>query len=103
MGEPKSAGQLAYERYAEAVGNVNYAGEPLKQFHELSDKIKAGWEAAAPAYLNLSEREWKEIEFAQVYTESFAHGTDGHGRLVLIAKLANALRVVRFLAHERTS
>ena len=36
----------------------------------------------------LDERQRKEIEFARMYADGFAHGTDGHHRLLLIAKLA---------------
>lgn len=36
-------------------------------------------------------RETQEIGFAQVYTDQFTHGTDGHNRLLLIAKLADML------------
>jgi hypothetical protein len=39
----------------------------------------------------LTEREQKEVAFARVYAEQFAHGTAGHNRLLLIAKLADLL------------
>lgn len=39
----------------------------------------------------LTEREIKEIGFAKTYKERFAHGTDGHHRLLLIATLTQAL------------
>lgn len=39
----------------------------------------------------LSERDRKEVEFATVYTNHYAHGTDGHTRLLLVAKLAGML------------
>ncbi len=48
----------------------------------------------------LSEREIKEIRFAKLYKESFAHGTDGHHRLLVIATLADALRDAE---HELTN
>ena len=35
------------------------------------------------------ERELAEIKFALMYAEEFAHGTAGHNRLLLIAKLAH--------------
>lgn len=41
--------------------------------------------------VNLGERELKEIEFARVYASKFGHGTDGHNRLILLAKLADLL------------
>ena len=34
-----------------------------------------------------TERERKEIQFALLYAHEFDHGTDGHHRLKLIAKL----------------
>ncbi|MGB1286095.1 MAG: hypothetical protein ACPG7F_06145 [Aggregatilineales bacterium] len=39
----------------------------------------------------LTEREQKEVEFALLYAANFQHGTAGHNRLMLIAKLANLL------------
>lgn len=39
----------------------------------------------------LDERQIKEVQLAQVYAEQFAHGTDGHHRLLLIAKLVEIL------------
>lgn len=38
-----------------------------------------------------TERELKEIFFALTYANGFAHGTDGHNRLMLIAKLAECV------------
>lgn len=39
----------------------------------------------------LDERQRKEVEFASLYAKDFGHGTDGHNRLLLIAKLATLL------------
>lgn len=39
----------------------------------------------------LNEREFKELCFAKVYSEKFAHGTTGHNQLMLIAHLADIL------------
>ncbi len=39
----------------------------------------------------LTEREMKEIAFAQIYHNQFDHGTDGHNRLILISKLVALL------------
>jgi hypothetical protein len=39
----------------------------------------------------LDERQQKELLFARLYAKDFAHGTDGHHRLLLIAKLAALL------------
>ena len=41
----------------------------------------------------LDERELKECEFAKHYAVEFAHGTAGHNRLMLIAKLCEILDV----------
>jgi hypothetical protein len=35
----------------------------------------------------LTEREQSEVKFSLAYFDHFQHGTDGHSRLVLIAKL----------------
>lgn len=40
---------------------------------------------------DLDERQRKEIKLAMIYAEKFAHGTDGHHRLLLIAMLAKKL------------
>lgn len=37
------------------------------------------------------ERQLKEIEFSQLYTDKFHHGTDGHNAKVIISKLAGLL------------
>lgn len=39
----------------------------------------------------LTDREIQECMFACLYADTFQHGTDGHNRLVLIAKLVRAL------------
>lgn len=39
----------------------------------------------------LDEREDKEIDFSLLYSRDFAHGTAGHNRLMLVAKLARLL------------
>lgn len=39
----------------------------------------------------LDDRQRAEIAFAKMYTKSFAHGTDGHHRLMIIARLAELL------------
>lgn len=39
----------------------------------------------------LDERQQKELLLARLYAKDFAHGTDGHHRLLLIAKLAQML------------
>lgn len=39
----------------------------------------------------LDERQRKELSLARLYAKDYAHGTDGHSRLMLIAKLAELL------------
>lgn len=41
--------------------------------------------------LTLTQRELDEIELAMYYDARLSHGTAGHNRLLLIAKLAKAL------------
>lgn len=42
----------------------------------------------------LDEREQKEVAFAKTYAREYAHGTAGHNRLMLIAKMANLLSAI---------
>lgn len=44
-----------------------------------------GWQAG------LDQRQRQEVELARLYARDFGHGTDGHGRLILIDKLADML------------
>lgn len=58
--------------------------------------VRMGMDRALPEDLpewlrDFTDRERDEIKFAQVYAIQFAHGTDGHSRLILIAKLADKL------------
>ncbi len=46
----------------------------------------------------LDDRERREIVFAHRYAAEFHHGTDGHGRLMLLSKLAAMLDKLE--AHE---
>lgn len=41
----------------------------------------------------LNERQRKEIEFCEHYARDFGHGTDGHNKMMLIAKLAGYLDI----------
>lgn len=47
------------------------------------------------------DRQQKEIRLAQVYAEEFGHGTDGHGRLLLINRLAELLDNVSLLLDDQ--
>lgn len=39
----------------------------------------------------LDDRQRAEIAFAKMYTKNFKHGTDGHHRLTIIARLSDLL------------
>lgn len=54
---------------------------------EPTDDEKRAYAALETLYGKLTEREWKEVCFAMAYSQSFAHGTDDHVRLMLISKL----------------
>lgn len=41
--------------------------------------------------LDLDGREIRELQLAELYATQFHHGTDGHNRLMLLAKLAALL------------
>lgn len=47
--DDKSLGQIAFEAYCESVGGVTYDNKPIPQWAELSERIKAAWEAGANA------------------------------------------------------
>lgn len=42
-------------------------------------------------FAQLTEREAAEVHFAKLYAQHYHHGTDGHSRLMLIARLAELL------------
>lgn len=42
-------------------------------------------------FSELDERQKQEVRFAREYARNFAHGTDGHHRLLIIAKMADML------------
>jgi hypothetical protein len=52
---------------------------------------KRGMTMAKAWETHFNERELKEIEFARKYASDFNHGTDGHIRLILLARLADLL------------
>lgn len=45
-----------------------------------------------------TERELKEISFCKQYAMQYAHGTSGHHRMMIIAKLSMMLDVLDFKA-----
>lgn len=42
------------------------------------------------------ERQRKEIEFALLYANQFAHGTDGHNAKIIIARMAAMLDKIHY-------
>lgn len=44
-----SRGYAAYAAYGEAVDHRNFRGEPMPSWHELPEKIRLAWDAAAKA------------------------------------------------------
>lgn len=64
----------------------------IKQAHMIApeQEEKKRIKATRPEWLKLlDERQRKEVEFAAIYAKQFAHGTDGHNRLLLISRLAD--------------
>ncbi len=45
--EAEDVARDVFEAYCETVGGVNFAGDPIPSWFELSDKIQQGWIAAA--------------------------------------------------------
>lgn len=44
--------------------------------------------------LFLDDRQRNEVEFCEIYAEKFNHGTDGHHKTTIIAKLAVLLDAI---------
>jgi hypothetical protein len=49
----------------------------------------------------LTEREFKEVAFACTYAKEYNHGTAGHNRLLLIAKLVEILDNIEHKKDQR--
>lgn len=45
--ETITAGELAYETYGNAVGGLNWQGQPMPLYADLPEKIGKAWEAVA--------------------------------------------------------
>jgi len=113
---PNELAQAIYKAYGETTEFKNYQGLPMPEWKDLTDKIRAAWEAAAKraigamiieqqyennrlqdewdAKFKFDEREKAQIEHAQDYAEKHSKaGVPGHGQFLLIAKLANALEL----------
>jgi hypothetical protein len=58
---------------------------------------------AGEVEMDLDDRQVAEIEFAKTYAETFHHGTDGHSRLMLIAKLAWFIEEIGKLANQEVA
>jgi hypothetical protein len=55
------------------------------QCDDVNNTLSSQW------FIKLDERQRHEVRFAQLYADTFSHGTDGHNRLLLIAKMADML------------
>jgi hypothetical protein len=73
----------------ETVNDEN-STQPANQQEAYPSKHKP--QAGEPDWsCNLTDRGWQEVRFACAYINEFDHGTDGHGRLHVIARLAELL------------
>lgn len=62
--------------------------DTMREQHEGGVLVRfSGWQF----HHDLSDRDRKEIDFARLYEADFGHGTDGHNRLLIIAKMARLL------------
>lgn len=50
-------GRVAFNAYREAVEGVTYDGQIIPQWDNLTDEVRAGWEAAADAVVDFQERD----------------------------------------------
>lgn len=71
-------------------------GDILERVKNILDSIQMEIEeetsAKEPEWLSLlTDREKDEVKLAQLYAKEFNHGTDGHNRLILIAKLVDII------------
>ena len=61
---PKSRMDVAkelYDAYAAEVGGTTFDGKPLPQFHELGERQKKGWVAAALSACNAIFNPMKDV------------------------------------------
>jgi len=49
--ETKTDGQIAFEAYNDAVGGRTWDDRPIPGWHEVTDKVRNGWEQAASAVI----------------------------------------------------
>lgn len=62
-------GKVAYKRYRDAVGGVNYQGKPMPKWNDLTDAIRYGWIMAALSIAN--ECKW-HIQDIHIDSEAVA-------------------------------
>lgn len=77
----------------------------IRDYELRGDTQKAQWIVYATDPNNqweahVDEREFKEIELACTYARDFGHGTAGHNRLMLIAKLNDLLNTYEDMLHQ---
>jgi hypothetical protein len=69
----------------ELKATIMAAHKYLDSTHEYPNQKANDWTQ------QLDERQQKELKLARLYAKDFSHGTDGHHRVLLIAKLADLL------------
>jgi hypothetical protein len=89
-------GELAYLAYGTTTDFKNYQGLPMPKWEDLTEKIREAWENAAASvndgwFGHFDERQQKQIRFARLYAQDFAHGADGHNNMLIIAKMSELL------------
>ncbi len=84
-----------YQAYGESTGFKNFRGDPMPLWGDLPEMQRAAWDAVADAAaptVDLDDREMEQIRHAVDYEEHYkAAGVPGHGQILLISKLAQAL------------
>lgn len=70
---------------------VDYFAAIVTALETSADWLLFGKENQMSWFDEFDERQRKEIDFATTYAQQYAHGTDGHHRLLIIAKMAELL------------
>ncbi len=94
--EMPTPGQYAYIAYGTTTDFKNYQGLSMPQWADLTDTIRAAWEAAAASVNDgwsgqFDERQLNQIRFSMIYAKDFHHGADGHNNMMIIAKMVELL------------
>lgn len=50
---------------------------------------------------HFSEREQKEIDFCKTYASYYAHGTNGHNTMMIVAKLSQLLDSIHYIVDDK--